>query len=216
MGSRKQDIGARFLTRAQAVQYRDRFKTGRRRRTHTREERALRILLDRLRPQTVILDVGSGAGRFVPELVGYGGLLIQLDYSRPMLEVSKEDHPLVPPRGAYVQGDARSLPFATDMADLIFCHRLLNHITDAMERGQILEEMARVTRRHVVLSCLSIPTALRCLRRAYSDLVGRRTVGNSEPWDLINEAQRAGLKLDGRVRIRSIPVRAEFLIFQKR
>jgi len=171
--------------------------------------------LDRLQPLTVILDVGSGTVRFVPELVEYCDHLIQFDYSQPMLEVSKEDHPLLPPRGAYFQGDARSLPFAADMADLIFCHRLLNHITDATERGQILEEMARVTRRYVVLSCLSIPTPLRRLRRAYSDLVGRRTVGNTELGDLINEAQRAGLKLDGRIRIRSIPVRAEFLIFHK-
>lgn len=92
----KEDIAERFAQRSQAERYRDRFKKGRHQRTHEKECIAVESLLASMGRLRVILDVGSGPGRFVPLFSRYADRVIQADYSRHMLEVSSADHPLQP------------------------------------------------------------------------------------------------------------------------
>jgi SAM-dependent methyltransferase len=49
--------------------------------------------------------------------------------------------------------DARALPFSDDSIDLVTCSQLLHHFADA-EIPQVLRELDRVARRHVVVSDL--------------------------------------------------------------
>jgi ubiquinone/menaquinone biosynthesis C-methylase UbiE len=212
----KDDIAQRFAERKQAERYRDRFRKGRRRRTHAREWRALNSLLESLGEARTILDVGSGPGRFVRLFADYADRVVQTDYSQHMLAISREDYPLEGGRGGWVQADARSLPFREASADLVFCHRLLNHIPQAAGRKRILQNLATVSRRYVVVSCLTPPVPLRLIRRAYKALGKRESIdGDVEIDDLLADASAAGLRLQDRTRIRSFPVVGEFLIFER-
>jgi SAM-dependent methyltransferase len=204
------DIGRRFLKRHQAERYRDRFKRGRKRRTHQLEISALERVLAALPPLTTIVDVGSGAGKLAPVLSRHAGHLIQVDISPQMLEVVFEDYPLPSEHGAYLQADARDIPLASGSADLVFCHRLLNHYS-AEDRLKALKELARISRAYVVVSCLTPPAFLEMIRR-----IDRRIRGSSVPhpepgpWQLLGEARSIGLKQVFCTTIRRFPASATF------
>ncbi len=220
MSQAKRRIEARFLTRDAAERYRNRFLNGKRVRTHEREARALSSALEKIGPLGVIADVASGAGRFAPVWSGHGGMLLQMDIAWPMLEVSRGSFPLESMRGVYAQGDARHLPLGDGCADLVFCHRLLNHLPSATERAGVIAELARVSRRYVVLSSLSIPLPLRLVRDAFRRvraLLTRRPsadryIGHAE---IIRDAESHGLRLTDHVPIRTFPAKAQFLLFAK-
>lgn len=212
----KPDIRRRYGTRAQAEHYRDRFRRGRRRRTHEREAGALATLLRMLPDVRTVLDVGSGPGRFVPVFLGHVARLIQLDLSKHMLDVSREQHRLEPSRGAYVQADICSLPFAANSVDMVFCHRLLNHLPEASQRVPALEQLAQVSRRYVVVSCLSSPRLLRIVRRLGDGLRRRRSADSHVALaDLLREASAIGLTLEHRIPLRAFFRSAAFLVFRK-
>ena len=212
-----QDIGQRYATRAQAEGYRDRFKKGRRRRTHEREAAALQSLLDSLGRLDIVLDVGSGPGRFATLFAAHVGRLIQADFSNDMLEVSRDHYPLEASRSGYAQADVRHLPFATGSVDLVFCHRLLNHLPNPEDRRHAFAELARVTRRYVVVSCLSAPAPLRLLRRAYVRLKGGDpTRSFVDVGDVFRDANETGLRLAGRTPIRTFGRSAAFFTFVNR
>ena len=76
---------ARFLTRAQALQYRDRYITGRRARIDRMEREALRRLLAGIGPLAAALDLPSGSGRLSPVLAEFAGRVVLADASPEML-----------------------------------------------------------------------------------------------------------------------------------
>lgn len=209
----KQNIADRFGARHQAERYRDRFKTGKRKRTHKREALALYSLLAKLGHMRAILDVGSGAGRFIPVFSQFADRVFQADYSAHMLAVARDDHPLDQSGGGFVNADGRSLPFTDRFADFVFCHRLLNHLPDVSDRMRVLSEMGRVSGRYVVVSCLTPPAPIRLLRSGFDRLRGHRSLdGHIASRDLLDEAARCGLTLIDRVRFRSFPVVGEFFV----
>lgn len=210
-----QDIGHRFALRAQAEHYRDRFLRGRHLATHIREVSALESLLTGLGRLERALDVASGTGRLTPVLATHARETIQIDLSLPMLEVSCEG---TDPSGLLgrLQGDARTLPLEANSCDLVFCHRLLNHVPDEQDRRQILEEMTRVSCRYVTISCLTPLIILRAMRRFYARLLGYQPVdGFVEPADLLRDAAQAGLRLVVQTPIREGIRSAAFLTFEK-
>lgn len=213
----REDIERRFATRGQAERYRDRFRYGRRRRTHKREVLALQAFMLRLGRIKSVLDVGSGPGRFTPVFAAHAEHMIQVDYSLHMLHVSREDYPLADTRAGYAQADARKLPFADQSVDLVFCHRLLNHLPRAEDRRQVLTQFKRISRQHVVVSCLTPPRLLRLIRRLGDWIRGRASLdGHVEEEELLRECNEAGLRLASRVCIRRFPVLGEFLILEAR
>ncbi len=215
MKSTQQDIAERFTERAQAERYRDRFKRGRRRQTHEREANALRELLGTLGRKKVILDVGSGAGRFASVFAPFASRLIQTDFSIHMLEVSREDGAGQGADTSYVQSDARSLPLASGSVDVIFCHRLLNHLPPE-DRGRVFAHFARVARECVIISCLMPPAPLRFIRRFSDRLRGRVSKdGHVDAQDVLRDAETAGLSLVGRTPIRLFPVSGAFYTLAK-
>jgi len=204
----KEDIAERFSDRARAERYRDRFKHGRHLHTHERESVALRTILALLGRFHMVLDVGSGPGRFVRLFMKYADRLIQLDYSSHMLHVSRDDHAVRGEQGGYLQASAVGLPLADHSVDLVFCHRLLNHL-DVGDRRRALEEMARVSKRYVVVSCLRPPAVVRLIRRFFSRR--KPDAGHVGEGQLLAEAEAAGLGLCGRTHIRGFPVSGSFL-----
>ena len=206
---RKPDIRERFFTRAAAEHYRDRFKAGRHRRAHDREVRALREVLTSLPSIRTVLDVGSGPGRFAPLLAAEGRSLTQLDASWEMLAVSRADHPSG--HGGLVQGDILRLPIRDGFADLVFCHRLLNHLPDPQQRRQAVRELARVASKYVVVSCLNAPAWVHNLRT----FLGHKSDPVVTQESLLEDAQPAGLEVLRLQSIRGGLVTGAFVVLKK-
>jgi ubiquinone/menaquinone biosynthesis C-methylase UbiE len=207
--SRKPDILERFSTRKAAEHYRDRFKGGRHGRTHEREIRALTELLGSLPDVHSVIDVGSGPGRLAPLLAADGRVLTQVDAAWQMLAVSRADFPV--DKGGHVQGSILRIPVRDAAADLVFCHRLLNHLPDPQQRLQAVAELARIAGKYVVVSCLNAPQWLHNLR----GWLGRRNDPVVTQNALVDDAHKAGLETLRLQPIRSGLVSGAFVIFKK-
>lgn len=95
-------------------------------------------------PGGVVVDVGCGTGRALPELrraAGPAGTVIGVDLTPEMLAQARA-------RGrdaaaALILADARSLPLASASVDAVFAAGLIRHLPDA---GAGLRQLARVTK----------------------------------------------------------------------
>jgi ubiquinone/menaquinone biosynthesis C-methylase UbiE len=83
-----------------------------------------------------VLDLGSGLGGYTVEWHARGGQVTALDLAvaSPVIRESA-----VP----FVEGDARSLPFASDSFDVVFCASLIEHVP---KPKWLLHEVRRVLR----------------------------------------------------------------------
>lgn len=109
------------------------------------------------------------------------------------------------------------MPFRDRCVDVVFCHGLLNHLPMPEDRRRVLRQFAGITRRYVVVSCLTLPRALRLLRRLGDWIRGRTSLDSHvEEEDLLRQANEAGLRLASRVCIRRFPALSEFLILEAR
>jgi len=106
----------------------------------------------RLRPGQSALDVACGSGKLTAELArrSAGGRVVGLDFSSGMLEKARREHPGM----EFVEGDALALPFADGEFDAGTIAFGLRNLADP---GRGLAEMARVSRRMVVLEFVKPP-----------------------------------------------------------
>jgi ubiquinone/menaquinone biosynthesis C-methylase UbiE len=131
------------------------------------------------RPESV-LDVGCGEGvltfDWAQQLDGLP--VVGLDLPDPKLAAEWETRRL--PNLQFVAGRAEELPFESDEFDLVAAIETLEHVTDP---GGTLSEMARVARRHVLVSVPREPQwrALNLLRGAYLQELGN-TPGHLNHW----------------------------------
>jgi len=87
-----------------------------------------------------ILDVGCGNGVFTGRLARDGGDVVGLDFSHHLLAENRH--------AALACGDVGALPFGDATFDVVFEANVLHHVRD---RFAVVREMARVSRRYVVL-----------------------------------------------------------------
>lgn len=90
--------------------------------------------------EATILDVGAGNGYFSVEWNKHAPTTA-VDYSPVILEKNPIEQKMVM--------DARSMTFPSETFHLVFCHALLHHV-DRHDRLQVVQEMARVSKRYVV------------------------------------------------------------------
>jgi SAM-dependent methyltransferase len=205
---------ARFLTREQAVHYRDRYTTGRRGRIDRIERAALRELFSNLGPLEKAMDLACGAGRLSPVLAEFAPSVILADASPQMLDLAREDHREQP--FEFVETDAEHIALPNASVDLVFCHRFLHHIHSAAPRQRVFREIARVTRRYAVISYYSPGF------RDRFDWWRRRLTGRNpgdRPANLRRfyaEARAAGLEPVKEKVLRRFPVRGMFCLFKLR
>ena len=163
----------RFMDRKAVQRYRDRYHTGRHARVNQMERAALQHLLSGLGRLEVAADLPSGVGRLGDVLAQVADRVILADSSPIMLEIAKKD--LGEGKYQYLQTNAEQIDLPTAGVDLVFCHRLLNHIPDPEGRARIVKELARISRRYVVISCY--PPSIRTRIK----LAVRRLIGSSKP-----------------------------------
>lgn len=92
----------------------------------------------------LLIDVGSGSGKMIPVLLGYGSRVLAVDSSRKMLDLASRTHGNIPGRTEFRLGEAEHLPVENDSADGILMHMLLHHCGDP---AQALSEAARTLRK---------------------------------------------------------------------
>jgi len=98
-----------------------------------------------------ILDVPCGTGKLVELFVQLGVSAVGMDISREMLDVLKQNINVSSTSRKLLCADATRLPFPNRAFDTVVCLRLLHRVPHAI-RLAMLEEFARVARRHVIVS----------------------------------------------------------------
>ncbi len=91
-----------------------------------------------------VLEVGAGAGTFLGGFRSRASFGVALDFTRPMLEVARRDHPWI----KCVLGRGTELPLRSRSFELVACANALHHMPDP---GPVLREMARVTDHRVLI-----------------------------------------------------------------
>jgi ubiquinone/menaquinone biosynthesis C-methylase UbiE len=142
----------RLQGKAKAERYARRFEQGSRKRIDQREQRAVRKIFSRLEGCHSVIDVPSGAGRFLGTLAQGGRRVIEIDVAFEILEFARDKAARSKTSAYLLQGDASRLPFADNSVDCVFSNRLLHHILEPAERQTILREFHRVCRRWTVVS----------------------------------------------------------------
>lgn len=150
-------------------------------------------------PRNTILDLPCGTGRFWPVFESLGvSRLIAADVSAGMLSVAGQ----APPRIADFsirQLDLLNLELEADSVDLVSCMRFIHHLSFEEDRMQVLTNLRRVTRSHVVLS-LWTDGNLQSWRRGQRPLDTHRGYGRRicrPASEIETEFSRAGFVIEG-------------------
>jgi ubiquinone/menaquinone biosynthesis C-methylase UbiE len=118
-----------------------------------REQALLRRCLKLVDPVDSIIDVGCGPGRFWPSLIDSSAELAALDVSHAMLRFARERYPAaIAGRFELAAGSVTALPFSDDAFDCVVSMRLLHHFGESRIRRGALGELARISRRFVIVS----------------------------------------------------------------
>jgi SAM-dependent methyltransferase len=195
--------------------YADRFQTGRRRVINAREQRAVAKIFAGLKDVQVLVDVPSGAGRFIKVLAD-GRRLIEADVAFEILQFACERAEEAQLQIACVQSDASRLPLGDESVDAVFCNRLLHHIHSAAERALFLREFHRVTRKYLVMSFFDYHS-FGGLRRFFKALKGRKPKYHQHPTlaEFTEEVKRCGFRMREVVLIGPVWVAQKYLVLEK-
>lgn len=156
------------------------------------------------RPGERVLDVGCGPGTLlamIADAVGPTGAVYGLDVAGRMLDRAAGRLAAVATPGVLVQGDARTLPFATDSLDAVVTTETLE-LFSTDDARTVLEEIERVLRpdgRLVVTSMERVgfedSPFVRIYEWIYRYLPGYDRVG-CRPIDVTGTLTAAGLEVE--------------------
>lgn len=172
-----------------------RFGSPERARRNARKWRTILRALDRASGVKTILDLPCGTGRFTGALCERGFEVVGSDISLEMMQVARPKTVDLPGCAGYLQADAEALPLRAGAVDCVMSIRFLFHV-EPEARVRILREMARVSRRWLILDYrhrYSTRYWLWRLKRALglTDLALRRVSRRQ----VVDELHAAGLEL---------------------
>lgn len=138
-----------------AQAYYEKHQTGvRRKLSNHLENRMVARALDAAGPVDTVLDLPCGTGRFWETILKRKPKqLIAGDLSAAMLNVARQHRPqaLLDQVECY-EMSAFDTGLNDDSVDLVLCMRLMHHMENRDDRQAILAELARISRRYVVVS----------------------------------------------------------------
>ncbi len=116
------------------------------------EQDVIQGCLDALPPRAVVVDVPCGNGRMSQCVARREGMqLVALDLNQHMLQsMAVRDQPDMLRRR--VQTDVLHLPLPDKCADLVVNMRMMHHLPNRALRLQVLRELVRVSRNHLITS----------------------------------------------------------------
>ena len=152
----------------------------------------VKMIMRTLGPAGLVVDLPCGTGRVVDCLAPWSRRVIAADISSEMLAVARRRTRGVSPSPRLLEADARQLPFPPESLDVVFCIRFL-HLLDRESRIVVLNELARVTRRWVVVEYRSVTKPLRTAKRVIQRWA-RRSVGRTiTVSEVVEELRASGL-----------------------
>ena len=154
-----------------------------------REQRIVEALLQSCQLRGgAVLDVPCGYGRFTALFARLGIAVTGADVSDAMVHQARDNQGAAG-RGRWLAADIGHLPFADGMFDCAFSVRLLHHRYSHDVRVRMLRELARVSRRFVLLS-VYLATPLHTLARSWRGTRGRLAMMTAAQWqDLAQQSQ---------------------------
>lgn len=164
------------------------------------EKRALASLLRRVTdeiPDPSVLDIPCGTGRITEFLLQRGLTVVGGDISHEMMAVAKEKCSPFSPRVSWRRLDLERLEVDDNSTDLVTCIRLFHHL-ESDARGSILRELARVTRRFVLVNVSFSSPWYRMRRRIKRALGQGVSTTSSTRAEILQEVSRAGLQVEAR------------------
>jgi len=199
-----------------AERYARRFDSGARRRIDRREQGAVKKIFGNLNGCRSVLDVPSGAGRFVRTLAEGGRSVMEMDVAFEILEFARQQADDAGASCLVLQGDASRLPLADNAIDCVFSNRLLHHIIAPAERIAILREFHRVCRRWTVVSFFNYRGMAR-LRGFLKRLKGRQPPYEHQPTlkKFSEESVAAGFQVKQVISLGAPWVSQKYLLLEK-
>jgi ubiquinone/menaquinone biosynthesis C-methylase UbiE len=160
---------ARYGSSEGAARYRTKYERSLSRRfSHRREMRIVAKGLAAAGVTGHVLDCPCGAGRLAPTILRFADHVTEVDLSEAMVAEARDALAPLAAKGLveFAVASADALPYPDRLFDAAVCHRLLHHVPTVEARGAILGELARVSRRAVVLSFSDATTAKARWQRA--------------------------------------------------
>lgn len=206
----------RLQGQTRAELYARRFEQGSRRRIDKREQRAVRRIFGSLPDCHSVLDVPSGAGRFLQSLGQGRRRVIEMDVAFEILTFAQAKAAQIKADAQLAQADASRLPLADGAVDCVFSNRLLHHIHAPAERKMFLREFHRVSRRYAVVSFFNYKGFAR-VRGWLKRLKGRVPPYANQPTqeEFLAEAAEAGFRVLGIVPTGMPWVSQKYVVFEK-
>ncbi len=211
-----QSYRRRLQDPAKAERYANRFEHGARKRIDRREQRAVHRIFAQLKDCRSVLDVPSGAGRFLHTLSQGGRRVLEMDVAFEILVYAREKAAMLQAGALVLQGDASRLPLADASVDCVFSNRLLHHILAPVERTAILCEFHRVCRRWAVVSFFNYQR-LATIRRFLKRLKGRTPPYAKQPTleEFSAEAAQSGFRVQALVGAGPPWVSQKYFVFER-
>ncbi len=161
-----------------------------------------------------VLDVPCGTGRITSLLLEQGLTVTGGDISTAMIQVAREKLARFGSRVSWRQLDLHRLALADNSVDLVTCIRLFHHLkSDA--RAAILCELARVSRRYVIIN-VSLSSPIYRGRRRLKRALGQAVSQESSTWaEIRRESAAAGLRLEAQRFVWPLVSEDLILLFRK-
>ena len=140
---------------------------------HQAEMDLIRRALPLLKEVRTILDAPCGVGRATIMLAREGYELTGIDLGEAALELTKKAVAEAGLNATIEKQDLIKLDYADGQFDAVLCFRLIHHLPTPRHRDEIIAELCRVAKKHVLISYLS-PWSLTSVRRKIKDKLGIR------------------------------------------
>lgn len=95
------------------------------------------------KPDSRILDVGSGIGLFIQAFQNKVKKMVGIDISLNMMK----DASALNPKGIFLQCTVSRLPFSPNSFDRILCYSVFHYLKDNLQAEQTLREFCRITKK---------------------------------------------------------------------
>ena len=151
-----------------------------------RRDFAVRYIMQKVKSEAVVLDIGCGAAPVLRELCKTGYRCIGLDYSADMLRHAKEHLAEEPVQQALLlQGDSEHLPVATESVDCVVCLGVISYVTNIEtalnEIYRVLDPcgIAVISYRNLYNTILYDP--IRLIKYIFTSAIGLSYKSNKKP-----------------------------------
>ncbi|TIR21946.1 MAG: methyltransferase domain-containing protein [Mesorhizobium sp.] len=161
-----------------------------------REQNCIAKALETCSPlPSQILDIPCGTGKLADVLIRHNCQVMAADISMEMMALAKTAYEGRPGFQGFVRCDVTQLPMANESFDTVICLRLI-HLIPPHLRRKIINELARVTSRRLIVSYGLASRFQRIRLKLRNSITGRVSAPHPVDFSVAREDfSQAGLKL---------------------